>query len=133
MKRKTTSQQAHKTAVCTENFFLVKVTQKMSLVVPILTQIHWVTLTHLKRKTSQFNPEKLSHIDSNSPMTQLLSQVESKKLALFLVTQFSSQLTQKVSHYRIWVSLTQFCDGWQIDSKTESTESMLIFRVNLTQ
>ena len=50
----------------------------MSHVVPILTQVRRVTLTHLKRKTSQFDQEKLSQIDSNVPMTQLLSQVDSK-------------------------------------------------------
>ena len=41
-------------------------------------------------------------------MSQVLSQVDSKKLALFLVSQFPSQLTQKLSHGRIWVNLTQF-------------------------
>ena len=63
----------------------------MSHVVLILTHIRRVTLTHLKRKTNLFDPEKLSQIDSDFPMTQLWSQVDSKKLALFLVTQFSSQ------------------------------------------
>ena len=61
----------------TENFFRVKVTQKLSHVVPIMTHIRRVILTHLK-KTSQFDPEKLSQIDSNATMTQLLRQVYSK-------------------------------------------------------
>ena len=60
-------------------------------------------------KMSQFDPEKLSQIESNSTMTQLLSQVDSKKLPLLLATQFPNQLTQKLSHGRIWVNLTQFC------------------------
>ena len=84
----------------TENFFRVKVTQKLSHDVPILTHIRRHFDSFLE-KPSQFDPEKLSQIDSNSPMTQLLSQVDSKKLALFLVTQFSSQLTKKLSHCRI--------------------------------
>ena len=42
------------------------------------------------------------------------------------------QLTQKLRHGRIWVNLTQFCAmGWQIDSKTESPETMLIFSSQL--
>ena len=54
-------------------------------------------------------PRKLSQSDSNSTMTQLLSQVDSKKLALLLVTQLPSPLTRKLSHGRSWVNLTQFC------------------------
>ena len=43
------------------------------------------------KKTSQFDQEKLSQIDSNSTMSQLMSQVDLKKLALFLVTHFLNQ------------------------------------------
>ena len=64
--------------VYTENFFRVKVTQKLNHVVPVLTHIRRVTLTHFLKKTSQFDAEKLSQIDSNSTMTQLLTQVDSK-------------------------------------------------------
>ena len=60
------------------------------MLVPILINIRRVTLTYFQ-KTNQFDPEKLSQIDSNSTMTQLLSQVDSKKITMGLVTQFSSQ------------------------------------------
>ena len=80
-------------------------TLKLSHVVPILTHIRRVTETHSEKKTSQFDPEKLSQIDSNSTMTQLLNQVDSKKLALFLVTQFPSQLTRKLTES--WSNLSQ--------------------------
>ena len=76
----------------TENFFRVKVTQKLSHACP---NFDAYTL-------SQFHSfKKMSQIDSNSTMTQLLSQIDSKKLALFLVTQFPSQLTKKQSHDQI--------------------------------
>ena len=51
------------------------------MLVSILTHIRRVTLTHLKKRVSL----------TQKTMTQLLSQVDSKKLALFQVTQFSSQ------------------------------------------
>ena len=64
-------------------------------------------------KNKAVGPKKLRQIDSNLTMTQLLSQVDSKKLALLLVTQFPGPLTQKLSHGWIWVNLTRFCAmGW---------------------
>ena len=71
---------------CPENFFRVKVAQKLSHVVPNLDPYTSSHFDSFLKKTSQFDPEELSQIDANSTMTQLLSQVNSKKLALFLVT-----------------------------------------------
>ena len=43
----------------TENFFRVKVTQKLSHVVPILTHIRRVTLTHLKKRVSLTHKKRI--------------------------------------------------------------------------
>ena len=67
--------------VNTENFFRVKVTQKLSHACfnfDSYTSIHFESF----KKTSQFDPEKLSQIDSASTITQLLSQVDSEKISI---------------------------------------------------
>ena len=86
-----------------ENFFRVKVTQKLS---HACSNFDPYTSSKFESflNNESVHPEKLSQIDSNSTMTELLSQVDSKKLALFLFTQFTSQF---ISPSHKTVRLTQ--------------------------
>ena len=105
----------------TENFFLVKVNKKLSHVVPISTHIRRVTLTHFFKNKSQFDPETLSQIDSNSTMPQSLSKVDSK-------SQFISPSHKTESD---WLKFDHDSVFESIDSETESPETMLIFSSQL--
>ena len=88
-------------SIYTENFFRVKWLKNwvmLSQFWPIYVESFWLIFG----KTSPFDPEKMSQIDSNLTMTQLLSRVDSK--SQFISPSHKTESDRlKINHDSVWL------------------------------